>query len=191
MPFEAEAVHTIIARRQEAAAAISLRHGGDTRWRLVRRASRSSPRQPVPTEREPYRRLSTRFADLEDQRAGLLARGDEMVTGGLAEMLEILGGAWIGGDDTEHAARRHVAHRLARLQDRQRAFEALGVKNERLAHQPNLLFLGKPWTTRPLEARSPTQPRRSVSVRVRFSPCLQVRPSALVNTLASLSSPSL
>src|SRR5690242_20847878 len=57
------------------------------------------------------------------------------MTGGLAEMLEILGRAGIGGEDAEHAAIRHVAHRLARLQDRQRAFEPRGVEDDRLSHR--------------------------------------------------------
>ena len=36
--------------------------------------------------------------------------------------------AGVGGEDAQHAARRHVLHRLARLQHGQRAFEPLGVE---------------------------------------------------------------
>src|SRR5262245_49243584 len=57
---------------------------------------------------------------------------------------------------------------------------------------PNRLERGKPLgTRRPAPPRVPCHGPRLVSVRVRFSPCRQVTPSARRNTLASARPPSL
>src|SRR5215204_4429668 len=63
-----------------------------------------------------------------------------------------------------------------------------------LAHpHPNLLFCGNPFGgKRPASARLPSQSLSSslLNVRVRSDDCLQARPSASVNTLASETPPS-
>src|SRR5581483_5456608 len=69
--------------------------------------------------------------DLENQLPRFFALCEKAMAGGLAEMLEVLDRAGIGGDDAEHAARGHVAHRLARLQHGKRAFEPARVENDR------------------------------------------------------------
>ena len=58
--------------------------------------------------------------------------------------------------------------------------------------QPKRFERGKPLgTRRPAPPRPPSQGVRSISVRVRFSPCRHERPSARRNTLASARPPAL
>ena len=60
--------------------------------------------------------------------------GGERVAGGAAKSLEIGDGAWVGRQNFERAARRHVLQRFLGLEDGQRAVEAPGVQR-RIGHR--------------------------------------------------------
>ena len=62
-----------------------------------------------------------RLADLEDEDAVDLARRQQGVAGGLAEVPEVLDRGGIGGMDLDHLARLQRLHGLARAQHRQGA----------------------------------------------------------------------
>src|SRR6185437_1073640 len=87
---------------------------------------------------------SPRLFDLENKFAPLFASGEKAMTGGLAEMFEILGRTGIGGDDPQHAARWDITHRLACLEHGERTLESAGIEEDRLAHRSaELIALGE------------------------------------------------
>src|SRR5262249_41195157 len=68
--------------------------------------------------------MSTRLLQAKAQDTpGSLARLEQLATGGRAEVLEILGGAGVGGEDFEHRTRSERLQRAAGLEHRQRAEE--------------------------------------------------------------------
>src|SRR4029077_9630210 len=82
--------------------------------------------------------MSTRLFQPKAQHAArVLGGGQQLAAGGLAEMLEILDRARVGGEDFEDAAGRHITERPPRLEHRQRAQQPRRVEGRigwRVAH---------------------------------------------------------
>src|SRR6516162_1781941 len=75
------------------------------------------------------RLMSTRLFQAKTQDAGGLFAGlDELASGSLTEMLEILGGAGVGREDFKHRTRGERLQRPSRLQHRQRAEQPGGIE---------------------------------------------------------------
>jgi hypothetical protein len=75
------------------------------------------------------RLMSTRLFQAKTQdAAGLFASLDELASGSLTEMLEILGGAGVGREDFEHRTGGKRLQRPSRLQHRQRAEQPGGIE---------------------------------------------------------------
>ena len=74
--------------------------------------------------------MSTRLFQAKTQDAGGLFAGlDELASGSLTEMLEILGGAWVGREDFEDRTGGERLERPSRLQHRQRAKQPRGIES--------------------------------------------------------------
>src|SRR4029079_5915515 len=80
---------------------------------------------------------------LHEKRELLIGFGvrDQFVAGLLAERLEVLHPARIGGECFQHLPAAHVAQRFLRAQDRQRAVQAAGVQFLVELHGVPLLIL--------------------------------------------------
>src|SRR5262249_41385579 len=86
---------------------------------------------------------SRALADEEAIDVPLLLRFDERMAGGLAELGKVLARARIGGKRLQQVAGRDVLECLARAQDGQRTFEALGVEHSGHPQPPGPVGFGR------------------------------------------------